>query len=101
MPVHSVTYHDGDNIHVEVYDRHDDALARHDAIAATGARVLVQPHMLTMGNQQRCPGSDKMAPGRIGDPMRMCPKCRRLQRCTIDGRLKPHYVPGSQLPPRP
>ena len=30
----------------------EDALARRDAIAATGAHVLVQPHMLTMGAQQ-------------------------------------------------
>ena len=52
LPVHSVTYRDGDNIHVEVYDRHDEALARRDAIAATGAQVLVQPHMLTVGAQQ-------------------------------------------------
>lgn len=49
--VHSVTYSgDGDNIHVEVYDHHDDAVARRDAIAATGARVLIQPHMLTVNN---------------------------------------------------
>ena len=54
LPVHSVTYRDSgsDNIHVEVYDRREDALARRDAIAATGAHVLVQPHMLTMGAQQ-------------------------------------------------
>jgi hypothetical protein len=55
--VHSVTYSDGEggNIHVEVYDRHADALARRDAIAATGARVLVQPHMLTVRNNQQLP----------------------------------------------
>lgn len=50
IPVYSVTYRDEDQqIRVEIYDREEEAVARHDIIAADGADVLVQYHSVEVG----------------------------------------------------
>jgi hypothetical protein len=50
IAIYSVTFRDGDQVRVEVFDREVDALARQNTIAEGGDEVLLQYHTIKVGH---------------------------------------------------